>query len=83
MGKIFALELSSWEEGIAAAAFLEGWIGDRQAFRGGEAGRITAVLAGLICLPWHWARELCFEALSTPSAGEAKGLCALNPGAEV
>ena len=59
---LFCLDLSDWEERLAAAYYLakEEPVG---ALESTTLGRITAVLAEVKALPTAWGRELCLETL--------------------
>jgi hypothetical protein len=63
LGQLFELELSAWEEGVAAAAWLQGGISLVNVFSGTFGTRLKMVLEKLSSLPSAWARELCLEVL--------------------
>lgn len=79
LGLILGIESTLFDEGLAAAAFLED-IKVPQSFQVDLCARAQALLEGLQSLPAEWATELAWEVL-TAACGTTKELLKPQPAA--
>ena len=70
--EIFTEKLSLWEEGLAAAVFLNAFPVNKLAINSCSIKRIQTCVGILQSLPWPYAKEICYEVMRKKYAENTK-----------